>query len=90
MLPRFFCGSVVLFDPGPVRSICRDLAVETNPERVQDLMSLLQAVIRDDQEEVWLRLLCLAEKYAPVLKDEETRKALEALKGKPQPFPKCE
>jgi hypothetical protein len=38
---------------------------------VKDLISLLQAVIKEDQEEIRIRMAFLAEKYANALSDSE-------------------
>jgi len=62
----------VVFNPAIIRRVCQQLATETDPQRVRDLLSLLQAVVRDDQEEVRLRLHYLAKRYKPFLQDEET------------------
>ena len=53
-----------------VRMICRDINnAKDNPQKEQELISLLQAVIREDQEEVRLRMAFLAKKYAAVISD---------------------
>jgi hypothetical protein len=46
-----------------VRALCRDISAETDPHKVEELVSLLRAVIRDDQEEIRLRMSFLAKKY---------------------------
>lgn len=46
-----------------VRQPCREISVEKDPQKSHDLISLLQAVIRDDQEEMRLRMAFLAKKY---------------------------
>jgi hypothetical protein len=43
--------------------------IEKDPHKAEELISLLQAVIRDDQEEVRIRLAFLAKKYAAFLSD---------------------
>jgi hypothetical protein len=57
-----------MFDPGLVRHICQELADEDHPDRVSELVSLLQAVIQDDQDEVRLRVQFLVRKYEPALR----------------------
>ena len=53
-----------------VRLICRDINnAKDDPQKERDLLSLLQAVIREDQEEVRLRMAFLAKKYAAVISD---------------------
>ena len=52
-----------------VRKLCGDISKETDPAKVQDLISLLQAVIKEDHEEIRIRMAFLAKKYANVLSD---------------------
>ncbi len=40
-----------------------------DPQKEQELISLLQAVIREDQEETRIRMAFLAKKYAAVISD---------------------
>jgi hypothetical protein len=47
-----------------LRQLCRDIANEEDPQKEQDLVSVLQAVIREDQEEIRVRMAFLAKKYA--------------------------
>jgi hypothetical protein len=48
-----------------VRHLCRAINnASADPEKEQDLLSLLQAVIKDDQEEIKIRAAFLAQKYA--------------------------
>jgi hypothetical protein len=47
-----------------LRQLCRDIANEKDPEKEQDLVSVLRAVIREDQEEIRVRMAFLAKKYA--------------------------
>jgi hypothetical protein len=46
-----------------VRKLCCEVAQENDPEKAQDLMSLLQAVMKDDQEDIRIRMAFLAKKY---------------------------
>ena len=50
-----------------LRQLCRDIANEDDPQKEQDLVSVLQAVIREDQEEIRVRMAFLAKKYANVV-----------------------
>lgn len=50
-----------------VRRLCGDISNEKDPGRVQDLVSLLQAVIKEDQEEIRIRMSFLTKKYANAL-----------------------
>lgn len=53
-----------MYDPELLRQICKEIATEKNSGRLQDLLSLLRAVIEDDQEELRAQLLHLADRYA--------------------------
>jgi len=50
-----------------LRQLCRDIANERDSEKEQDLVSVLRAVIREDQEEIRVRMAFLAKKYADVI-----------------------
>jgi hypothetical protein len=52
-----------------LRQLCRDIANEEDPQKEQDLVSVLQAVIREDQEEIRVRMAFLAKKYANAVSD---------------------
>jgi hypothetical protein len=56
-----------MFDVNLVRILCRQVVDENDPDKSEELLSLLQAVIKDDQEEVKLRMRYLTQKYARVL-----------------------
>jgi len=59
-----------LYDVEFVRLICRDINnAKDDPQKEQELISLLQAVIREDQEETRIRMAFLAKKYAAVISD---------------------
>ena len=58
-----------MFDVQLVRTLCREITEEQDPPRVEELLHLLQAVIKDDQEEVRLRMSFLTRKYAAVVND---------------------
>ena len=49
-----------------VRKLCGEIAQEKDPEKAEDLMSLLQAVMKDDQEDIRIRMAFLAKKYGLV------------------------
>ena len=53
-----------MYDVNLVRTLCRELADEQDPGKIEELMALLRAVIKDDQEEVKARMTFLARKYA--------------------------
>ena len=52
-----------------MRQLCREKTAENDPHRVEELISLLRAVIRDDQEEIRTRMSFLAKKFADVISD---------------------
>ena len=52
-----------------VRQLCRDIANEKDPQKERDLVAVLQAVIREDQEEIRVRMAFLAKKYADAISD---------------------
>jgi hypothetical protein len=56
-----------MFDVNLVRTLCHEIGGENDPDKTEELLSLLQAVIKDDQEEVRLRMHYLAQKYARAL-----------------------
>jgi hypothetical protein len=56
-----------LYDIDLVRSLCGEIANEKDPHKVEDLISLVQAVVKDNQEEIQVRMALLAKKYAIVI-----------------------
>jgi hypothetical protein len=50
-----------------VRQLCQDISKEKDPHKLADLADLLQAVIKEDQEEIRLRLGFLAKLYPAAL-----------------------
>jgi hypothetical protein len=58
-----------VYDGGLVRKLCVDALNETDPGKVEELLALLQAIIRDDQEEVKVRMTFLAKKYGRFFAD---------------------
>jgi hypothetical protein len=53
-----------------VRLICRNINnAKDDPQKEQELLSLLQAIIREDQEEVQIRMAFLAKQYALAISD---------------------
>jgi hypothetical protein len=58
-----------VFDVQLVRTLCQEITEEQDPPRVEELLHLLQAVIKDDQEEVRLRMSFLTRKYAAAVSD---------------------
>ena len=58
-----------MYDIELIRRLCAEIRAEQNSERVHDLIALLQVVIKDDQEEMRIRLAFLTSKYAAVISD---------------------
>jgi hypothetical protein len=56
-----------VYNVAPVRQICAEAAAEKDPERVEQLIALLQAVVKEDLEEIRVRMAFLAKKYADVI-----------------------
>lgn len=46
-----------------VRELAREIVSEQDPQKAQDLLSFLQAVIKEDVEEIRIRALFLANNY---------------------------
>ena len=70
-----FLGREALFDAHFVRSLCRELADEEDPGKAEELMSLLRAVMKDDQEEIEIRMKFLARKYAHFFSESDSKAA---------------
>jgi hypothetical protein len=63
-------GMAFVYDVELVRLICRDINnAKDDPQKEQELITLLQAVTREDQEEMRIRMAFLAKKYAAVISD---------------------
>lgn len=45
-----------MYNTDLVRKLCGEIAGEKDPEKAQELMSLLQAVMKDDQEDMRIRV----------------------------------
>jgi hypothetical protein len=59
-----------VYDVELVRLICRDINnAKDDPQKEQELLSLLQAVIQENQEEMRIRMAFLAKKYASAISD---------------------
>ena len=50
-----------------VRQLCADISAEQDPARVTELADLLHAVVKEDQEEIRVRMAFLARKYVDVI-----------------------
>ena len=56
-----------MYDTDLVRQLCREIAEEQDPKKTGELVSLLHAMIKDDQDEVRTRLSFLAQRYANLI-----------------------
>jgi len=50
-----------------VRQLCANIAAEQDPDRVTELADLLQAVVKENHEEIRVRLAFLVKKYADLI-----------------------
>jgi hypothetical protein len=58
----------MLYDIVLIRRICRELSIEIDPSKLQDLGWLLQSLIAEDPEEIRVRVSDLAKRY-PFLRE---------------------
>jgi len=58
-----------MYDTDFVRRLCREIGAEQDPRKVDDLISLLHAIVKDDQDEVRTRLSFLAKRYADLISE---------------------
>ena len=61
-----------MYDLNVVRQICRDINREADPIKIRNLIVFLQAVLKEDREEVRLRMTFLARKYGIIESGTET------------------
>ena len=61
-----------MFDDDLVRRLCREILEEKDPEKTAELLSLLRAVIKDNQDEIRERALFLVRKYGFAFQDFES------------------
>jgi hypothetical protein len=59
-------GGAFVYNADLVRQLCGEIANEKDREKTQDLLSLLQAVIKDNQEDIRIRMAFLAKKFGLV------------------------
>jgi hypothetical protein len=59
-------GRACVYNDDLVRQLCEEIVNEKVPEKATDLITLLQAVIKNDQDEIRIRMEFLARKYAVV------------------------
>ena len=56
-----------MYNVALVRQLCANLAAEQDPDKVTELADLLQAVVKENHEEIRLRLRFLVRKYADLI-----------------------
>ena len=64
-------GEGFVYNVNIVCQLCAEIAREKDSQRVQELLSLLHAVIREDQEEIRIRMAFLAKKYPSVVAESQ-------------------
>jgi hypothetical protein len=57
-----------VYDIGLVRKLCECIATERDEEKARDLLDLLHAITKENDEEIALRLAFLKKKYAIALR----------------------
>ena len=60
-------GEGFVYNFNIVRQLCAEIAREKDSQKIQELHSLLHAIIREDQEEIRIRMAFLAKKYPIVV-----------------------
>ena len=58
-----------MYDPDLVRTLCREISIEGDPEKTEELLSLLQSVIKEDLEDARARLGYIRQKYQSAISD---------------------
>ena len=53
-----------MFDVGLVQRICRKITIENDAGKIEQLVDLLQTIIRDNQEEIRTKAVFLIKKYS--------------------------
>jgi hypothetical protein len=56
-----------LYDINFIRAICRDLSDETDQVKIEELMSLLRSVMKEEREEFRARIKFLSRQYSHLL-----------------------
>jgi hypothetical protein len=64
-----------MFDPDLVRDICGRLSAEHDPQRFDELLSTLRAVISSENEDARLRMEYIARHYPEVVADLQSEAA---------------
>lgn len=58
-----------MYNSDLVRQLCQQIAAENDQRKALDLISLLQAVLKEDQEEIRVRMAFLAKAYPFAISD---------------------
>ena len=61
-----------MYNVALVRQLCANLAAEQDPDKVTELADLLQAVVKENHEEIRFRLAFLVRKYADLIELSKT------------------
>lgn len=57
-------GGRVMYNVDLVRNLCKTITREKDPQKSAELLALLRAVMREDQEEIRVRMAFLAQNYS--------------------------
>ncbi|MGH9682282.1 MAG: hypothetical protein ACRD4S_01530 [Candidatus Acidiferrales bacterium] len=60
-----------MYDVGLLQRLCLKISAEKDPKTIDELLTLLEAIIKDDQEELRVKLAFLAKKYANAFSESE-------------------
>ena len=78
-------GGRLVYDIDFIRRLCGDLAREKDPAKIHELMNLLRAVVKEDQEEVRMRVKFLAKTYGHFLAIPKLQTEVTPVGGAPRP-----
>jgi hypothetical protein len=67
LLPLLVAGDGFVYNASLVQQLCGEIAAEKDPERTEQLLGLLQAVLKEDAEEIRTRMAFLAKKYSDAI-----------------------
>jgi hypothetical protein len=62
-------GGHFVFATDLVRSLCSEITAEKDPEKTEELLSLLQAVIKEELEDARARLEFIRQEYASAISE---------------------
>ena len=64
-----------MYNPALVRNLCKTITREKDAQKSAELLALLQAVMREDQEEIRVRMAFLAKNYSLIGSGSESQAA---------------